>query len=122
MKILVTGASGRIGAAVARDLLEHGHHVRGLDRGAFPADLRDRIERVYCDITDRLALLDAADGCRAIVHLAAIPHPGNGEEFITHNNVVGTQYVLAAAEANGVNRVALASSYAVYGMAFAHHT
>ncbi|HEX8834268.1 MAG TPA: NAD(P)-dependent oxidoreductase [Abditibacteriaceae bacterium] len=121
MKILVTGVGGRIGSAVARELLEHGHEVRGLDRTGFPEDLRDRIERVYCDLTDRLAVMAAADGCDAIAHLAAIPNPTHSEEIITHNNVVGTQYVLAAAEANGIKRVALASSCTVYGLAFAHH-
>jgi len=74
---------------------------------------------VYGEITSPLDLLRAADGCDAIVHLAAIPSPVHGEENIIHTNVTGTQAVFAAAEGNGITRVILASSCSVYGFAFA---
>jgi nucleoside-diphosphate-sugar epimerase len=120
MKILVTGAAGGVGAVVARELLEHGHEVRALDRVGVPADLKNRVEMVYADLSDRMALLRAAQGCEAIAHLAAIPNPANGREVeIFEPNVVGTQYVFAAAEAEGIERVVLASSCAIYGAPFA---
>lgn len=120
MKILVTGAAGTVGSAVARELLDCGHEVRVLDRTAPPLDLKNRVEVVYADLTDRMAMLRAVEGCEAIAHLAAIPNPTGGRELeIFPPNVVGTQYLLAAAEALGIGRVVLASSCAIYGAPFA---
>src|SRR3712207_98521 len=106
MKILVTGTAGRVGAVVARELLSAGHEVRALDKMAPPADLcSEKLEVVYADITDRLSVLRAAQGCDAIAHLAAIPDPMRGADRLTEINVCGTQYILEAAEANSIERV-----------------
>jgi nucleoside-diphosphate-sugar epimerase len=87
-----------------------------------PSELRERVEIVYGNITDRLDLLRATEGCESIVHLAALPNPQRGNaETITQVNVVGTQYVLDAAEAHDIKRVALASSCCVFGLVFAKH-
>ncbi|GAB4452257.1 MAG: NAD(P)-dependent oxidoreductase [Armatimonadaceae bacterium] len=122
MRVLVTGTAGRVGSATAREFLEHGYTVRGLDKSPPAEDLRDRIETVYCDLTDRLGLLRAVEGCEAIAHLAAIPAPVRGEDDIFPINVTGTQFLLAAAEAHGIQRVALASTCCTYGIYFALHT
>ena len=122
MRVLVTGTSGRVGAQVAREFLAHGYLVRGLDKAAPPGDLKGKIETVYADLTDRLALLKAAENCDGIAHLAAIPNPSRiSDETIFQTNVTGTQYVLAAAEAHGIERVALASTCCTFGIYFAHH-
>ncbi|PQV63225.1 Nucleoside-diphosphate-sugar epimerase [Abditibacterium utsteinense] len=123
MKILVTGAAGLVGGHVARELLENGHEVRALDVTHVSADLSGRVEMVYADISDRMAMLRAAHGCDSIAHLAAISNPIHGRELeIFEPNVVGTHYVLAAAEAHGIARVALASSCSIYGAPFAKNT
>lgn len=124
MKILVTGASGHLGEFVVRELLAHRHAVRAFDHNASSTEREYArkgadLEFIYGDVTDRLALLQAAAGCHAIVHLAAIPAPHIDPHNLTHINVVGTHNVLAAAEAHDILRVAIASSCAVYGMAFA---
>jgi nucleoside-diphosphate-sugar epimerase len=122
MRVLVTGIAGRIGALVARELLEAGHEIVGFDKNPPHEEFRERVEMFYDDITDRLALLRAARGCEAVVHLAALPSPGpHADETITRVNVVGTQYVLAAAEAHNIKRVVLASSGCVFGLVFAKH-
>lgn len=121
MRVLVTGAAGRVGSVTAREFLDHGYDVRVLDQSAPPADLRGRVETVYTDLSDRLAILKAAEGCDAIAHLAANPSPVHGESTIFSPNVLGTQYILAAAEAHGIKRVALASTCCVFGIFFAKH-
>ncbi len=129
MKILVTGTSGKVGAAVAREFLEHGYQVRALDKMPLDHELRaradeqypDMLEVVYSDITDRMGLLRATEGCDSIAHLAAIPNPGRLDDILLQTNVVGTQYVLDAAEAHGIKRVALASSNCAFGLVFAKH-
>lgn len=122
MRVLVTGVSGHVGIAVVRDLLEHGHEIVAFDKAPPRPEIREKCTLIYADITDRLAVLRAAQGCEAIVHLGSLanPHHGNNET-LTHVNVCGTQYILAAAEANSIERVVLASSCCVFGLPFARH-
>ncbi len=119
MKVTVTGGAGKVGQAVAREFLDGGYDVQIIDRVAPPADLRERCEVCYLDLTDRLGLLRALEGSHAVAHLGAIPDPTGGKDMdLFPTNVVGTQYVLAAAEAHDIRRVALASSLSIHGMAF----
>jgi nucleoside-diphosphate-sugar epimerase len=92
--------------------------VRGTDKTPLPEDLRGRIEMQYAEITDRMALLRTAEGCDSIVHLAAIPNPGRMDDVLFNINVVGTQYLLDAAMAHGIKRVALASSCCALALSF----
>jgi nucleoside-diphosphate-sugar epimerase len=119
--VLVTGTGGRVGSYVAREFLAHGYAVRALDRVPPPDDLRPRVETVYADLADRLALLKAAEGCDAVAHLAAIPSPGRGDELMFQTNVTGTQYLLEAAEYHGIRKFALASTCCTFGIYFALH-
>jgi nucleoside-diphosphate-sugar epimerase len=119
MKVLVTGAAGKVGETVARDFLDAGYEVRILDIVPPKTDLKQRCEVVYCDLQDRVGLLRAVDGCEAIVHLAAVPNPLNGMDLTLFGpNVIGTQYLFAAAEACGVKKLSLASSCSIYGFPF----
>jgi nucleoside-diphosphate-sugar epimerase len=119
MKILVTGAAGKVGEAVARELLDAGYEVRILDILPPEADLKQHCEVVYCDLQDRIGVLRAVDGCDAIAHLAAVPNPLNGlDQTLFGPNVLGTQNIFAAMEACGVKKMVLASSCSVYGFPF----
>jgi nucleoside-diphosphate-sugar epimerase len=120
-RVLVTGASGRVGSVTAMEFLTAGYTVRALDNRPLPETLRGSVEAAYADFTDRLAMLRVVDGCEAIAHLGAIPAPNNGEENIFPVNVTGTYNILAAAEAHGVKRVALASTCCAFGIYFARH-
>lgn len=121
MKVLLTGISGRVGRHCARDFLENGHEVRGFDRTTLPEELRGKVEMVYGELTDRLTILKAAEGCDAICHLAAIASPGHRDDIIFNTNVTGTQYMLAAAEAHGIQKFVCASTCCTYGIFYAKH-
>lgn len=123
MRVAVTGGSGKLGRAVVRDLIEHGHEVINLDR-APSSDPVSAFVRV--DFTDYgqvlgafLAVDDRFETLDAIVHLAAIPAPGlvpNTTAF--ENNILSTHHVFAAARAARIRTVVWASSETVLGLPF----
>ena len=78
-------------------------------------------EVLYADITDPLALLNAAHGCEALAHLAAIPHPHLPADEVLRLNVLGTQNVLEAARVHNIGRVVLTSSVGALGFSFPTH-
>jgi len=73
VKTLVTGASGFVGSAIVRQLLDAGHEVRVLLRPDSPRDnINDLdVEIVIGDLTDTSTLKHAATGCSALFHAAA---------------------------------------------------
>ena len=106
--VLVTGAAGRIGTWLRGGLPERGWAIRSLDVVPVP-DERPGEEQVVTDVTDLAAMVDAARGASAVVHLAGI----SGESTwpaISHTNIEGTYCALEAARLTGVPRVVLASS------------
>lgn len=119
--VLVTGAAGTVGKVVVRHFLERDWNVRGFDRVPAPKSLHGEVDWRLGDMTQRFDLLRATEGVDAVAHLAAIPHPMNGEEGIFATNVAGTQALLDACELNGVPRFALASTGCTFGMIFARH-
>jgi nucleoside-diphosphate-sugar epimerase len=97
MKVLVTGASSLLGRAVADLLVARGDEVACLQRSASGSRGTD----IRGDIRDRDAVLAAADGHEAIVHLAALvaPRPAWNDAYAV--NVTGTLHVLEAAAGCG---------------------
>ncbi|MDG4766369.1 NAD-dependent epimerase/dehydratase family protein [Solwaraspora sp. WMMD406] len=113
MKILVTGASGMLGGAVATALRARGDAVRVLQRR--PSGLTEVDER-RGDITDPAAVRAAVDGVDAVIHLAAkVSMVGPWHQF-ERTNIGGTATMLDAARAAGVTRFVHVSSPSV-----AHH-
>ncbi len=108
MRVLVTGASGMLGRAVADALVADGHEVRTMQRRA--AGFADE---VLGSIADRAAVARAVIGRDAVVHLAAkVSLVGRDSEFEAVN-VEGTRLLLAAASAAGVSRFVQVSSPSV---------
>lgn len=119
MTILVTGAAGFVGSAVARRLVDAGHGVRALVRPT--SDRRNLdglpVEIVPGDLRDRDSLKRALRGCRALFHVAAdyrlwVRNP----DEIYRSNVEGTRNVLLAALDAGVERIVYTSSVATLGL------
>lgn len=108
--VLVTGAGGFIGGRIVEVLHALGRPVRaGVRRWASGARIgRFPVEIVQCDVTDRQQLDRALDGIGAVVHCAV------GElDVVTR----GTDTLLTAAQAAGVDRIVHLSTVDVYGEA-----
>jgi uronate dehydrogenase len=113
-RILVTGASGRIGTALALGMHTYGHLLRLIDRDPLPESVRGDVamahhEVVTADLCDDAALAAAMQGVSAVVHLAAIPSEAPFDDIL-RNNIDGTYRVFEAARRAGVRRIVYASS------------
>src|SRR5688572_25633991 len=94
--VLITGASGLVGAALRVCLQDRGIAVRTLD-------LRGAEEDGRGDVRDAAAVRRAMAGCRGVVHLAGVSRVAWGERDPARcwsTNVDGTRAVLAAARAS----------------------
>jgi dihydroflavonol-4-reductase len=118
LRAFVTGATGFLGAHVARVLAEQGAELRLLVRPT--SDLRNveglRADRVTGDLRSPASLEIAMSGCDTVFHVAAdyrlwVRDP----EQMYRSNVDGTRAVLDAARKNGVRRVVYTSSVATMG-------
>jgi 2-alkyl-3-oxoalkanoate reductase len=109
VKVLVTGARGLLGRSTALALAERGDDVTVLQRSAAGLDLPE----IRADIADVYAVRDAVDGHDAVVHLAARVGAVGAERDFFAANVAGTENVLAAARACGVQRVVHVSTPSV---------
>ncbi|SCF06907.1 Nucleoside-diphosphate-sugar epimerase [Micromonospora coriariae] len=126
-RVVVTGATGKLGRAVVAHLRAAGVDVLAVDRagGRDPRDVNG--EFLLVDLTDYGQVVEAftggadehAGGIDAIVHLAAVPAPGLMSNATTFaNNSAATYNVFAAARAAGIKRVVWASSETVLGLPF----
>ena len=113
--ILITGASGFVGAAVVRRLLQAGHAVRAFIR---PTSAHTNlaglpVEIVQGDLREPDSLMRAMAGIRFVFHVAAdyrlwARHP----QEIVRTNVEGTRALMEAALRAGVERIVYTSSVA----------
>ena len=117
--VLVTGATGFVGAAVARRLIAAGRELRFLVRAASDTRNIDGLAgaRAVGDLGDPASLARAVAGCDAVFHVAAdyrlwVPRPTE----IYRSNVEGSVALVRAAMAAGVRRIVYCSSVAVLGI------
>jgi nucleoside-diphosphate-sugar epimerase len=116
-RICVTGASGKLGRSVVRDLLEHGFEVVATDVRPGPPDLG--VQVLVADLTEYGQAVEILQGVDAMVHLANIPAPGlrTPSETFNDNTVMNSNVFLAAAQLK-IGRVVWASSETTLGLPF----
>jgi dihydroflavonol-4-reductase len=119
MRALVTGATGFVGAAVARALEGAGWQVRVLARsGSNRGNLRHLAAQVVeGDLGDLNSLRRALEGCEGLFHVAADYRLGARDpKPLYRTNVEGTRNILSAARSAAVSRVVYTSSVATIGI------
>jgi dihydroflavonol-4-reductase len=119
MKVLVTGATGFVGSAVARAALGRGHDVRVLVRPE--SDRRNivglDVETVEGDLNDSESLVAACRGCDGLFHVAADYRLWvRNADAMMRTNVEGTFKLLKTAIDTGVSRIVYTSSVATLGL------
>lgn len=118
-RIVVTGASGFVGSAVARALAARGAKVVALVRRTSPLANLEGLgaELAYGDMTDQASVEAACAGARYLFHVAADYRLwARDPQTIISANREGTRAVMRAALAAGVERVVYTSSVATLGV------
>ncbi len=116
MKILLTGGTGYLGKRIAQRLVSANHEVRGLVRASSSGRLPAGVDRAEGDVTDSIRLLDAAAGCDAILHCAALVKMWVPDRTqFDRVNVDGLRNILEAARRVGARRVIYTSSFIALG-------
>src|SRR5262245_49735992 len=118
MTVLVTGATGFVGANVARRLVADGYRVRVLARPASSLRALEGcpVEIRRGDIREPASVVSAVKGCAQVYHVAADYRLwARDPREIYGNNVDGTRAVLEACGQAGVERVVYTSSVGTLG-------
>jgi len=108
MRVLVTGGDGFVGRHLCAELTARDHDVVSLSRDPDPSVLPDGVETVAGDVTDRDSIAGAFEGVDAVVNLVALSPlftPSGGDGMHERIHLGGTENVVAAAEAAGVDRI-----------------
>jgi nucleoside-diphosphate-sugar epimerase len=113
MKILVTGATGKVGSRLVKRLVRRGDQVRALVRDPSKLDAPGA-EAITGDLHDPASLEAAVRGVDAMVHCAAF-FRGATEEQAHATNDLGTRHLAEAARKAGVKRFVFTSTGNVYG-------
>jgi nucleoside-diphosphate-sugar epimerase len=116
MKVLVTGATGFLGGALARRLQARGDEVTVLGRSPAPlAELaREGMRPIQADLADAEAVRAACQGQAVVFHSGALSSAWGPAEVFYRSNVLGTRNVIAGCEAGGVGRLVHVSTPSIY--------
>jgi nucleoside-diphosphate-sugar epimerase len=117
MEVLVTGATGKVGNAIASALLDRGEAVRALVRDPEGAAsvLPAGIEPIRGDVTDAESVATATEGCELVFNSMGMPEQWVKDEAIFDQvNAIGSQQVAIAAKRSGVRRFIHTSTHDVF--------
>ena len=113
MRVLVTGAGGFLGGAIARMLLARGDQVVAVQRSDAPELMSLGADLIRGDLADPAVALRAAQGCSGVIHVAAkAGHWGSYTSYFSAN-VLATRNLLAACEAHQIARLVYTSTPSV---------
>jgi 3beta-hydroxy-Delta5-steroid dehydrogenase / steroid Delta-isomerase len=119
-RVLVTGGSGFVGANLVTTLLDRGYSVRSFDRAPSPLAAHPKLQVLQGDISDKAVCAQAVEGIDTVFHTAAIIDLMGGasvsDEYRQRSfaiNVGGTQNLVDAGQAAGVQRFVYTSSNSV---------
>src|SRR3954454_12789648 len=120
MRILVTGAHGKVGAATIAELIEAGHDVTGTDLAAPVYESGHGGAHYFqADLADAGDAFAAVRGHDVVIHAAALPEPMSNPPHVTfQNNLMGVFNTLEAAVRFGARRFVNLSSETVPGFFF----
>src|SRR4051794_31154018 len=117
--VLLTGATGTVGNAIARALVARGRAVRALvrDPARARACLPAEIELVRGDVTDAASVRAAVDGCDTVYHASGLPEQWLPDDATFQRvNVDGTRHLVDAALAARVRSFVYTSTIDVFAM------
>lgn len=118
MRVVITGANGRLGKVVAMLLLTQGIEVSGIDK---EIDMRAPFPLTKVDLCDLGQVFGTLAGADAVIHLGAIPSPTHHPpEVVYANNILSQFHIFEAAAKLGIKRVVSASSISAFGFPFQH--
>lgn len=115
-KILITGAGGFLGGRMAEGLTQAGYAVRATARNNAPQAKLEALgaEFIAAELCDPEAVGPAVAGCDAIVHCAAKSSPWGPYNAFYAANVQATEWLLAAAQKQGIRRFIHISTPSIY--------
>ncbi|MDF2706290.1 MAG: NAD-dependent dehydratase [Nonomuraea muscovyensis] len=112
MRILMTGAAGKVGTLMRPRLAREGRTLRLSD--LVPLDPGPGEEAVTADVADEAAMAEAMKGVDAVIHLGGQSRERPWADIV-HANINGTQVLLEAARREGVRQVVLMGSHHAAG-------
>src|SRR3954454_21697117 len=106
VRTLVTGATGKVGYALAAALVERGHEVRALVRDPPGARLPESALPLAGDVTDPGSVERAVVGCELVFNAMVLPEQWLADDKESERvNARGTETVVRAAGRAGARRV-----------------
>ena len=113
-RLLITGASGRLGTRLRTGLRDLAQHLRVTDVRELGPVAEDE-ERVHADLGDMASVLPLLQAVDVVIHLGAVM-PQAPWDAVLNANIVGSYNLFEAARQAGVKRIVYASSHHAVGM------
>ena len=114
--VLLTGATGGLGLACARELIARGHQVRAVGRNTKAGRVLEALgaQFVAIDLEEKRDIFSVVEGCDSVIHAAALSASWGPKEAFQSANVNVTERLLEAASGSVVHRFVFISSPSIF--------